>query len=300
MTATTSRSTEARNDATLDLDLWSSQRAIAAILAQDAKAVEAAEAATDALAALVDATLPRIESGGRVHVFGAGASGRLALLDATETVPTFGAPPGLLVPHFPGGVDAILDPSIDFEDADRLGESDAADVTGADVVLGVTASGTTSYVAGALRAARRAGAVTALVTSNPLAPLATLADHLIVADTGAEAITGSTRLKAGTATKVLLNAFSTTLMVRSGRTYSNLMTNLVVTNSKLRDRAIAVIEMATGCDAARAAGLLELADGSVPLAIVHARSGRTIGECRAALNESAGIRSALDRLERTG
>jgi N-acetylmuramic acid 6-phosphate etherase len=143
------------------------------------------------------------------------------------------------------------------------------------------------------------GALVVLITSNVDAPLAKWADIRVVAATGPEAITGSTRLKAGTATKALLNAFSTTLMVRSGRTYSNLMVNLVATNDKLDARALRVIELATGLGSAESATALARCAGDVPLALVQVLSGHTVDECRQALRTGGGVRAALDLLAAT-
>lgn len=286
-------STEDRNPHTVDIDEWPTDRVVDALLAEDATAIDAARAAGPSLARAIDLALECVRSGGRVHYFGAGASGRLAVLDATEATPTFGVPPGLFTPHFPGGTTAFTDSSLDYEDADTAGHDDAAEVGGNDVAVGITASGSTRYVAGALRRARSTGALTVLLTSTMDAPLA--ADIHVVADTGPEAITGSTRLKAGTATKVLLNAFSTTLMIRSGRTYSNLMVNLVATNEKLVGRAVRVIEMATGLGHDECAAVLVDAGGQVPLALVHALSGQPLDTCRATLNGD-GVRAALARL----
>jgi N-acetylmuramic acid 6-phosphate etherase len=162
------------------------------------------------------------------------------------------------------------------------------------VAVGVTASGTTRYVAGALDRARSAGALTVLITCDDGSPLA--ADITVVAATGPEAVTGSTRLKAGTATKVLLNAFSTALMVRSGRTYSNLMVNVVATNEKLNARAVTIVAMATGLDEASSAAALSEAGGEVPVAVLHALSGKPAAECRDALRAAGSVRAALSLL----
>jgi N-acetylmuramic acid 6-phosphate etherase len=289
-------STEDRNSRTIDIDRWTTGRVVDALLAEDTMAVEAARAAGPALAQAVDLAHTRLsEQGGKVHYFGAGASGRLAVVDATEATPTFGVPPGLFTPHFPGGAAAFADSSLDFEDADAAGYDDAAVVGANDVAVGVTASGSTRYVAGALRRAGEACALTVLVTSTVDAPLAGGVAVAVVAATGPEAVTGSTRLKAGTATKVLLNAFSTALMIRAGRTYSNLMVNLVATNEKLHGRAVRVVAMATGLGDDDSAAVLAGAEGDVPLALVHALSGRSLDECRAALDER-GVRAALDVL----
>jgi N-acetylmuramic acid 6-phosphate etherase len=295
MKGTSLASTEQRNPRTLDIDLWPSVRVVEALLAEDAGAVRAATAAAPALARAVDLALARTSGGGRVHYFGAGASGRLAVLDATEATPTFGAPPGFFTAHFPGGPAAFHDSALDFEDARPAGHADAAGVCGRDVAIGIAASGATPYVGGALARAREAGALTVLITSNPDAPLSADVDVSVVADTGPEAITGSTRLKAGTATKVLLNAFSTALMVRSGRTYSNLMVNLVATNDKLNARAARIVEMATGLGPADASSALERCAGDVRLAVLHALTGRPVDECRRAL-DGTGVRGALESL----
>jgi N-acetylmuramic acid 6-phosphate etherase len=288
-------STEDRNPRTVDIDRWTTGRVVDALLAEDTAAVEAARAAGPALAQAVDLAHTRLSGGGRVHYFGAGASGRLAVLDATEVTPTFGVPADLFTPHFPGGAAAFTDSSLDFEDADGAGYDDAAVLGAGDVAVGVTASGSTRYVAGALRRARETGALTVLVTSTVDAPLSAGVDVAVVAATGPEAVTGSTRLKAGTATKVLLNAFSTALMIRAGRTYSNLMVNLVASNEKLSGRAVRVVAMATGLGDDDSAKVLAQAEGNVPLALVHALSGRPLAECRAALGDG-GVRAALEAL----
>jgi N-acetylmuramic acid 6-phosphate etherase len=282
-------STEDRNPRTTDIDRWPADRVVDALFAEDAMAVEAARAAGPALAKAVDLALPRLAAGGRVHYFGAGASGRLAVLDATETTPTFGVPQGLFTAHFPGGAAAFVDSGLDFEDARAAGHDDAAAV-GGDIAVGITASGATRYVAGALTRCREAGALTVLVTST-VDPVVT-ADVVVVADTGPEAVTGSTRLKAGTATKVLLNAFSTALMIRSGRTYSNLMVNVVATNEKLVGRAARIVAMATGLSVDESSAVLARAGGDVPLALVHALSGRPLDDCRTALTTGS-VRAAL-------
>jgi N-acetylmuramic acid 6-phosphate etherase len=287
------RPTEQRNPRTVHIDQWPSARIVEAILAEDSTAVAAATAAVPALAEAVDRAVARIADGGRVHYFGAGASGRLAVLDATEATPTFGTPPGFFTPHFPGGAAAFTDSTLDLEDADPAGYDDAAPVGPRDVAVGLTASGSTPYVAGALRRARANGALTVLVACNADPPLATHADITVVADTGPEAIAGSTRLKAGTATKVLLNAFSTALMVRAGRTYSNLMVNLVATNDKLHDRAVGIVATATGLGPEESAAVLVRCDGDVPLALTHALSGRTVAESRHALTGAGSVRAAL-------
>lgn len=288
--------TEQRNPATTDLDLGSTREIVDALMREDVVAVRAAQGVAGDLATAVDRTLERTNAGGRIHYFGAGASGRLAVLDATEATPTFGTPPGFFTPHFPGGAEAFMDSRIDHEDAEQLGHDDAVEVGAGDVVVGITASGSTSYVRGALRRGHEAGALTVLITCNPAAQLAELADVSVAPDTGAEALTGSTRLKAGTATKVILNAFSTALMVRSGRTYSNLMVCLVATNDKLRRRAVSVLEVATSQAHDDCVTALDRCDGDLSTALVHLLSGRTPTESREALGSGGSVRAALGML----
>ncbi|MGW0201455.1 N-acetylmuramic acid 6-phosphate etherase [Nonomuraea sp. NPDC003201] len=288
--------TESRNPRTADIDTLESPDVLRLLLDEDATAVAAARAAATALSRAVDEAHLRLSRGGGVHYFGAGASGRLAVLDATEITPTFGVARGLFTAHFAGGPGALTDSSVDREDAEELGAADAGALAENDLAIGITASGATPYVAGALRAARAAGALTVLITCNPAAPLRDLAGILVVADTGPEALTGSTRLKAGTATKVLLNAFSTALMIKSGRTYSNLMVGLVATNAKLEQRAVNLLVEATGEDAAACAAALAEADGRIPEALVRLLTGCTPGQAREALAAHPGVRAAVAAL----
>ncbi|WP_443161840.1 N-acetylmuramic acid 6-phosphate etherase [Nonomuraea sp. 10N515B] len=288
--------TELRNPRTADIDTLESGDVLRLLLEEDARAVEAARAGTGPLALAVDAAHRRLAAGGRVHYFGAGASGRLAVLDATEITPTFGVARELFTAHFAGGAAALTDSSIDREDAESLGEADAQALGPGDVAVGITASGSTRYVAGALRAAGAGGALTVLITCNPDAPLRDLAEILVVADTGPEALTGSTRLKAGTATKVMLNAFSTALMIKAGRTYGNLMVGLVATNAKLAERAVSLLMEATGAGAEACRSALAEADGVIPEALVRLLTGCSATEARAALGTHQGVRAAVAAL----
>jgi N-acetylmuramic acid 6-phosphate etherase len=261
---------------------------------EDALVPGAVAAVRPQLSALVDEAVRRVAAGGRVHYFGAGTSGRMAVLDAAELPPTFGVAPGEVVAaHLAGGSGAFVDAAEDAEDRDE--GDDTAAVTGADVVVGVAASGRTPYVRAALAHARAVGAATALVTSNPQAPLADLADHLIAPDTGPEAITGSTRLKAGTAQKLVLNAFSTALMVRLGHTYGNLMIDMRETNAKLRGRSVTMLVQATGESEQRCLAALErCGDRKTALVLLLAGEGVDPDGCRAALARAGGnVRAAL-------
>jgi N-acetylmuramic acid 6-phosphate etherase len=265
--------------------------------AEDATVAGAVAVAIPALAAVVDRVVERVRAGGRVHYFGAGTSGRIGVMDASELIPTFGLEPGVFVAHHAGGGHA-LDTAVEgAEDDEALGIRDARAVSAADVVVGITASGRTPYVAGALRAARAVGALTVLVSSNPAAPLAALAQHPVLMDTGPEAIAGSTRLKAATAQKMVLNALSTAAMVRLGRTYSNLMAGMSGTNAKLRQRQVTILREASGAreDACRAE--LARCGGDLRLALLCLLTGLEPEAAADALTDVGGsLRGALSHL----
>lgn len=215
--------TEARNPRTEDIDRLSTVDVLRLINAEDHRVPDAVEAVLPELARAADLAVGALRAGHRVHYVGAGTSGRLATLDAAELVPTFNVPPDWFLAHHAGGPEALVKAVEDVEDAAAGG---AAQIRGhaaaGDVVLGLTASGRTPFVVAALAEARALGAHTVLVSNNPIAPPVEV-DVLIAVDTGPEAIAGSTRMKAGTAQKLVLTSFSTAVMVRLGRTYSNLM-----------------------------------------------------------------------------
>ncbi|GAB3836545.1 N-acetylmuramic acid 6-phosphate etherase [Kribbella italica] len=289
--------TEARNPRTLAIDAVGTAEILRMMNAEDARVADAVGAVVPQLAKVVDAAVEAVRAGGRVHYFGAGTSGRLAVLDAAELLPTFHAPDDLVVAHHAGGMPALLRAVENVEDSEEGGAADASEVTGLDVVIGLAASGSTPYVAGALRQARSVGATTALITSNPQAPLAPLADVLIAADTGPEVIAGSTRLKAGTAQKLVLNAFSTTLMIKLGRTWSNLMVDMVATNNKLRGRMLRILAEATGAEPDACAAALVEADGELKPALVHLLTGSPVAAARQALADADGrVAVALGKL----
>lgn len=292
--------TEARNPRTTDLDQVTSAQIVDMLCEEEETAVEAVRQIRHQLADVVETALERTRRGGRIHYFGAGASGRLAGLDAMETTPTFNAPPGLFTAHFPGGVAALVDSSLDFEDAEPLGAEDAGDVQPDDLVIGISASGTTAYVRGALTVAADRGGRTVLITSNSDSPLGELAHAMLVLRTGAEALTGSTRLKSGTATKIALNAFSTALMVRAGHTYSNLMVELVATNAKLRERAVRILMEASGDAREECTAVLDSSDGRVPLALVRLITGYSRAAAGDALARHTSVRAAVDALRERG
>jgi N-acetylmuramic acid 6-phosphate etherase len=289
--------TEAVNPRTIDIDVVPTLDVVRLINDEDRIVPDTVARALPTIAALVDEAVRRVEAGGRVHYFGAGTSGRLGVLDAAELLPTFGLADDVLVAHQAGGPAAFLNAVEDAEDDD--GGADTDGVAGTDVVIGLAASGRTPYVGAALVAAREVGAATALVTANPHAPFATLADHLIVVSTGPEAITGSTRLKAGTATKLVLNTFSTALAVRLGHTYQNLMVDMRATNAKLRGRMAEVLIQATGADERLCEAALESSGGDLKVALVYLLAGpdTTPERCADALAAAGGrVRDALSAL----
>ncbi|QOC90635.1 N-acetylmuramic acid 6-phosphate etherase [Micromonospora craniellae] len=236
-----------------------------------------------------------LRAGRRVHYFGAGTSGRLGVLDAAELAPTFNSPRHWFCAHLAGGPEAMRRAVEDAEDDDTRGAAEATDcVRRGDLVVGLTASGRTPYVLGALAASRAEGASTVLLCANPDAPAARPVDVFIGLDTGPEVAAGSTRMKAGTAQKIVLNSFSTAVMVRLGRVYSNLMIDMVATNAKLRGRMLSILVEATGCAEDRARRALDEADGDLKTALVSLVSGVEVTAARAALARSADqVRGAL-------
>jgi N-acetylmuramic acid 6-phosphate etherase len=293
--------TEERNRRTVDIDLVSTEQMLRLLNVEDATVAGAVAAVIPVLAAVVDRVVERVRAGGRVHYFGAGTSGRIGVLDAAEVIPTFGLEPGVFVAHHAGGDRALGTAVEDAEDDESLGVRDAGAVSAADVAVGITASGRTPYVAGALRSARSVGALTVLVSSNPAAPLAPLAQHPVLMDTGPEAIAGSTRLKAATAQKMALNALSTAAMVRLGRTYSNLMASMSGTNAKLRQRQVTILREASGAGHDECRAELARCGGDLRLALLCLLSGLEPKAATDALTEAGGsVRVALSGLGRDG
>jgi len=243
--------------------------------AADATVASAVAEAAPALARAVDAIAERIQSGGRLVYVGAGSSGRIAALDASECVGTFSMSPGDVVALVAGGESSPALVQAAAEDDRGAGAADveALSVTAADAVVGISASGSTRYVVGALEAAADVGALTACVVSTPGSALGSLVDHEIVVVVGPEFITGSTRLKAGTAQKLVLNTISTVSMIRLGKTYGSLMVDVVAANEKLADRVRRIVTTATGASADEADAALAEADGDARVAIVSLLAG---------------------------
>ena len=249
------------------------------------------------LAAAIDSIVERLERGGRLVYIGAGSSGRLALVDAVECGPTFGVPPEQVIALVAGGATAAAVAQEAAEDNDAAGATDvaAAGVEERDAVVLLSASGETPYVVGAARAAREAGALTVAVVCAHESELGRLADHEVAAVVGPEVIAGSTRMKAGTAQKLVLNTISTVAMVRLGKTYGNLMVDLVASNAKLRNRARRAVAIATGAAEAEVDSALESSDGEVKVAIVSLLSGIGAMDARSRLAAAGGVvRRALE------
>ncbi|HEV3355192.1 MAG TPA: N-acetylmuramic acid 6-phosphate etherase [Pseudonocardiaceae bacterium] len=290
--------TELRNPATTDIDQLSTLDILYKINAEDATVPGAVAAVLPELARLVDFAVAALRAGHRVHYIGAGTSGRLAVLDAAELIPTFNIPGDWFMPHHAGGAGALLRAVENAEDDAGAGTAEMREhVRAGDVVVGLTASGRTPYVVGALAAARELGACTALVSANPGAAANASVDVPIAVDTGPEAIAGSTRMKAGTAQKLVLTAFSTATMVRFGRTYSNLMVSMRATNAKLRGRTLRILREATGASEQDCADALAAADGDLKVALVMLVAGTDTTRAAAALEHAEGhVRTALAAL----
>ena len=286
--------TERRLEASMGLDTMSSLEILNLLASQDRVAVDAVTDAAADLAELVDVAADRIRRGGSVHYFGAGTSGRLAVLDAAELLPTYNLDSGVVVAHMAGGPAALVKSVENVEDSQEEGRADADGLGPNDVAIGLAASGNTPYVGGALTAAREAGAYTALISSNSRASLAPLADTVVLLETGPEVVTGSTRLKAGTAEKLALNGFSTALMIALGRTWSNLMVSVVASNEKLRRRTVRILMQATDLSESQSQAALAAAGGDLKVAIVASVAGVDADSARASLAQnSESVRDAL-------
>jgi len=291
--------TEVRNPRTLDIDALPTLDVLRLLNDEDEIVPGAVRAVLGTLTRVVDESAARVRRGGRVHYFGAGSSGRIAVLDATELLPTFGVTDGEVVAHLAGGEKAMTRAVEGAEDDTERGGLEAAEVVGPlDVVIGLSASGRTPYVAGVLSAAGGIGAFTVVITCDPASPLIALAAAALVPETGPEAIAGSTRMKATTAMKLILNSFSTALMIRLGRTYSNLMVDMSASNIKLRGRKVRILEEACGAGAAASEEALAAAAGDLRVALIMLVGGVGVGAAREALAGGDGsVRGALKSLE---
>jgi len=287
----------------VELDSWSTTEMIAAMCEEQIAAAAVVRGALPAIAAAVEEAVPALQRGGRIVYAGAGTSGRIGVQDGAELPPTFDWPADRLVFAMAGGLGALLQSAEGAEDNEAAGAQAMIDakIGANDVVVGIAASGTTPFTIGALRASSAAGAVTIAVANNPGAPLFDVARHRILADTGSEVIAGSTRMKAGTAQKIVLNLFSTAVMVKMGRVYRGLMVDMRARNAKLRRRAEAMVSEIVHCPETDAARYLEQAGGHVKTAVLIGL-GLDRNEATQLLDRHAGnLRSAIkDTTARNG
>jgi N-acetylmuramic acid 6-phosphate etherase len=290
--------TEQRVPGGADLDLRSTADLVRTINDEDATVAGAVRAAAAELATAIDGIVERLRAGGRLVYVGAGSSGRLAAVDAAECPPTFGVDPQTVVAIVAGGADSLTAAREEAEDDEEAGARDlgAAAVGAGDAVVLLSASGSTPYVLGAAREAKSAGALTVGVVCALDSELGRLVEHEVAAVVGPEVIAGSTRMKAGTAQKLVLNTISTVAMVRIGKTYGNLMVDVVAANAKLRARARRTVALATGAGQAQVDAALAAAGDDPKVAIVSLLSDLGPDEARARLAETGGVvRKALER-----
>ncbi|CNK47816.1 N-acetylmuramic acid 6-phosphate etherase [Yersinia aldovae] len=287
---------ESRNPATMALDKLSTRAMLTCINDEDRKVPEAIRLVLPAIAQAVDLTAEALKQGGRLIYLGAGTSGRLGVLDASECPPTFGVPHGMVIGLIAGGPGALLKAVEGAEDDMALGAKDLQDLqlTATDMVVGLAASGRTPYVIGALRYARALGCPTAAISCNPDSPIAQEAQVAISPVVGPEALTGSTRMKSGTAQKLVLNMLSTGAMVKLGKVYQNLMVDVKATNVKLVDRACRIVVEATGASRADAEHALAQTEYEVKPAILMILKGISAEQARQSLQQHNGyLRAAL-------
>jgi N-acetylmuramic acid 6-phosphate etherase len=288
--------TERRSERFRGLDAWDTSDVVAAMLEGQMAAVAAVRAAGPAIAAAADAATARLGETGRLVYAGAGTSGRLAVQDGVELTPTFDWPPERCVFLMAGGSEALFRAVEGAEDDAAAGEAavDAASVGPGDVAIGLAASGTTPYVRAAMARARALGALTVAAANNPGAPLLAEADHAILLDTGAEAIAGSTRMKAGTAQRALLTVLSSAIMVRLQRTYDGYMVDLRATNAKLERRSLRMLMALSGAPEPAARQALAACGGRVKPAVLALRLGLSPEGSAARLADAGGsLRAAL-------
>ena len=285
-----------RLDASLDIDQRTARDIVRIIQEQDALVVPAVAAEADRIAHAIDQIADRMAHGGRLIYAGAGTSGRIAMLDASELPPTYGVNASLVHVLIAGGEQALLHAVEGAEDDEGAAiEAVNREVKSDDAVVGIAASGTTPYTVAAVRRANMLGALTVGITSVPDSPLAKEADIPIVVQTGPEVIMGSSRMKSGTAQKLVLNTISTGVMIRLGRVYSNLMIDMPATNEKLHNRAVRMVELAAGVTRPAAVQAMRDADGNVKLAAVVAKKKLSAADARKLLDAHRGnLREVLE------
>ncbi|KPJ73442.1 MAG: N-acetylmuramic acid-6-phosphate etherase [Planctomycetes bacterium DG_20] len=287
--------TEQRNPRSRDIDRRTTLQVVDLINAEDCGVPAAVARERKAIARAADLVVGRLRRGGRLFYVGAGTSGRLGVLDASECPPTFGTPPSMVQGIIAGGRRALVRPVEGAEDHPEDGAAaiDAKRLRPRDAVVGIAACGMTPFVRGAIDRARRVGAATVFITCAPEVKDSVAVDVVINPNVGPEVVTGSTRMKAGTATKLVLNTLTTTAMIRLGKVYGNLMVDLKATNAKLRDRAERIVAELTGLSRARARALLKKARGNLkPAVVMHfrnvgfAEAERILGEAGASLRRA--------------
>lgn len=288
--------TESRLTESLNIDEVSTAEMVRIINQQDRHVAEAVEREIPRIAQAIDLIADRMRKGGRLFYVGAGTSGRLGVLDASEIPPTYGTPLDLVQGLIAGGWRAIFETQEGAEDSAEDGTREIASrATPQDAVVGIAASGRTPYTIAAVEEAKRMGCATVAVTNNPDSRLAQVADVAIAAVVGPEVIMGSTRMKAGTAQKMVLNMLTTGVMIKLGKVYSNLMVDMQASNAKLRQRAINMVTIATGVDAAAAEAMLGRCNGSTKQAIVALLAGVEPAAAQTALEQSGGLaRQAIE------
>lgn len=285
---------EGRNPDTLHIDKLDTLELLSTINAQDQQVPQAVAQVLPAIAHAVDAIVAAFRQGGRLIYMGAGTSGRLGVLDASECPPTFSVSPSMVVALIAGGPEAMFRAQEGAEDNKELGAQDLRqlNLSPKDVVVGIAASGRTPYVLGGLDYARQIGATTVALACNSGSAIGLAADIAIEPAVGAEVITGSTRLKSGSAQKLVLNMLSTASMIRIGKVYQNLMVDLHASNFKLQARALRIVMQATDASETQASAALKAADNQVKLAILMLLSGLDKAAAQTCLNQHQGVLSA--------
>ncbi len=294
--------TERRNPASAHIDSCTTLEMVTIMQQEDSKIASAIEKILPEIARAIDATSQRLENGGRLFYLGAGTSGRLGILDASECPPTYGTDPELVQGLIAGGIPAIFRAQEGAEDNPGLAVHDLKEhgFSAKDVLVGIAASGRTPYVIGGLKYARELGALTIALACSEHAEIAALADIALTPVTGPEVVTGSTRMKAGTAQKLVLNMLSTGTMIKLGKVYGNLMVDVKASNKKLEERAIRIVMEGSGCERTEAEKALKGADGHAKLAILMVVAGVSAGEGKALLERTAGHLAAAIRLAAGG
>lgn len=289
--------TESRNEHTMQIDTGSTSEILQQIHEEDRKVADAVQKVLPEIEQAVDFAVDSFQKGGRLIYLGAGTSGRLGVLDAVECPPTFSTSPDMVIALMAGGENAFIKAVEGAEDRADLGEEDLKKkgLTENDTVIGIAASGRTPYVIGALDYARSAGAKTVALSCNPGARISQSAELAIEVITGPESLTGSTRMKAATAHKMILNMISTASMIKMGKVYENLMVDVNVSNYKLKERAAGIIMAVTGCTREEAGQALDEAGNEVKPAIVMVHTGLPFTEAKALLDGANGfVRQAIE------